>query len=89
MLSRPRRNRKSPWLRAAHRETTLSPANFIYPLFLHEENLADVPIASMPGCFRFGGPGLLREVERALDLGVRAVVLFPAEKDSHKTAGGE
>ena len=89
MLSRPRRNRKSPWARAAHRETTLSPANFIYPLFLHEESLPDVPIASMPGCSRYGGDGLLAEVERSLSLGVSAVVLFPAEKEEHKTEGGE
>lgn len=33
---RPRRNRKSPVLRAAFQETHLSPANFVYPLFIHE-----------------------------------------------------
>ena len=33
---RPRRNRKSPVLRAAFQETQISPANFVYPLFIHE-----------------------------------------------------
>jgi hypothetical protein len=33
---RPRRNRSSPVLRAAFQETHLSPANFVYPLFIHE-----------------------------------------------------
>lgn len=33
---RPRRNRRSPALRAAFQETTISPANFILPLFVHE-----------------------------------------------------
>jgi delta-aminolevulinic acid dehydratase/porphobilinogen synthase len=33
---RPRRNRRSPVLRAAFQETTLSPANLVYPLFIHE-----------------------------------------------------
>lgn len=33
---RPRRNRKSPALRASFQETNLSPANFVYPLFIHE-----------------------------------------------------
>ena len=33
---RPRRNRKSPALRAAFQETSLTPANFVYPLFIHE-----------------------------------------------------
>ncbi|XP_047175474.1 delta-aminolevulinic acid dehydratase, chloroplastic-like [Vigna umbellata] len=33
---RPRRNRKSPALRSAFQETSISPANFVYPLFIHE-----------------------------------------------------
>lgn len=36
MSARPRRNRRSPALRAAFQETTVSPANFILPLFVHE-----------------------------------------------------
>ena len=36
MPARPRRNRRSPALRAAFQETTVSPANFILPLFVHE-----------------------------------------------------
>ena len=88
MLSRPRRNRRSPWIRAAHRETWLSPAHFIYPLFLHD-SVDDLVIDSMPGCLRLGHSGLLREAEGALEDGVGAVVLFPAEPDRHKTPGGE
>ena len=34
--SRPRRNRKSAAIRSFHRETWLSPAHFIYPLFVHD-----------------------------------------------------
>lgn len=33
---RPRRNRRSPALRAAFQEKSISPANFVYPLFIHE-----------------------------------------------------
>jgi porphobilinogen synthase len=33
---RPRRNRKSPVMRASFQETSISPANFVYPLFIHE-----------------------------------------------------
>lgn len=33
---RPRRNRASPAVRAAFQETDISPANFVYPLFIHE-----------------------------------------------------
>ncbi|KAL0438105.1 UNVERIFIED_CONTAM: Delta-aminolevulinic acid dehydratase 1, chloroplastic [Sesamum latifolium] len=50
---RPRRNRRTPALRAAFQETTLSPANLVYPLFIHEGE-EDTPIGAMPGCYRLG-----------------------------------
>ena len=46
--SRPRRNRKSETMRSMVRETLLRPANFIYPLFIHDED-SNVGIAS--SCF--------------------------------------
>ncbi|KAK6938391.1 Delta-aminolevulinic acid dehydratase [Dillenia turbinata] len=59
---RPRRNRKSPAMRASFQETNLSPANFVYPLFIHEGE-EDTPIGAMPGCFRLGWRhGLMEEV---------------------------
>ncbi|XP_056174095.1 delta-aminolevulinic acid dehydratase, chloroplastic-like isoform X2 [Syzygium oleosum] len=50
---RPRRNRRSPALRSAFQETRLSPANFVYPLFIREGE-EDTPIGAMPGCYRLG-----------------------------------
>ena len=44
---RPRRLRRSPALRAMVRETSLSPADFIYPLFVHE-GASNEPIGAMP-----------------------------------------
>jgi porphobilinogen synthase len=85
--ARPRRNRKSASIRDAVRETWLGPEHFIYPLFIHEGG-ADIPISSMPGRARLSPSGLLREVERAVTLGIRAVVMFPAVPDSHKTQDG-
>ncbi|KAL2520339.1 Delta-aminolevulinic acid dehydratase 1 [Forsythia ovata] len=35
LCRRPRRNRRSPTLRASFQETSLSPANLVYPLFIH------------------------------------------------------
>ena len=87
MLSRPRRNRRSAWIRSAHRETWLSADHFIYPLFIHAES-HDFEIASMPGCRRLSPSSTLSEVEGALHDGVGAVVLFPAEPDDHKTDDG-
>lgn len=87
LTARPRRNRKSPAIRDAVRETWLAPQHFIYPLFIHERS-DDVPITSMPGRARLSPAGLLREVERSLALGVRSVVLFPAVDEALKTPDG-
>jgi porphobilinogen synthase len=81
---RPRRNRKSAAIRSMVRETELTPAHFIYPLFI-QEGEQDDDIASMPGCKRWSLNGLLGEVAAAHALGVNAVVLFPAIAESLKT----
>lgn len=85
---RPRRNRQSAAIRGLVRETVLTPADLIYPLFFHEEP-EDVDILSMPGCRRHGLEGLLREVGEASAVGVKAVVLFPKIAETLKTSGAE
>ncbi len=87
-MIRPRRNRKSPAVRSLVRETTLSPADFIYPLFVHEKSV-DEPIDSMPGCTRWSLEGLVKEAGEAYALGVPAVVLFPAIAENLKTSDAE
>ena len=81
---RPRRNRKSPAIRGWVRETYLSPADLIYPVFLHDSS-GDVPVASMPGCTRWSIQGLLQEAQQALALGISSIVLFPAIENHKKT----
>ncbi len=81
---RPRRNRKTPSVRAMVRETHLAPGNLIYPLFLHEGD-DDQPIASMPGCTRWSLDGLVKEAGEAHALGIPAVVLFPAVPEAKKS----
>lgn len=88
LFQRPRRNRKSPAVRALVRETVLTPGDLIYPLFVHEGG-RDEPIESMPGCRRWSLEGLVREAGEAHALGVPAVVLFPAIPDRLKTPGAE
>ena len=82
---RPRRNRKSAVVRNFHRETWLSPAHFVYPLFIHEGQ-GRQPIDSMPGCARLGLDELMAEVSSARALGIGAIVLFPAIDESLKAA---
>ncbi len=88
MHLRPRRNRRTPAIRALVRETTLTPADFIQPLFLHEAK-EDVAITSMPGCTLWSLEGLVKEAGEVHALGIPAVVLFPAIADSLKTSGAE
>ncbi|MCU0636518.1 MAG: porphobilinogen synthase [Gemmatimonadaceae bacterium] len=87
-LSRPRRNRKSPILRAFQRETHLGPEHLVLPLFIHDAEQS-VPIRSMPGCQRLGEVDLFAEVERAREAGVHMVVLFPAVDEALKTRTGD
>jgi hypothetical protein len=47
-VTRPRRLRQSPGMRALARETTLEPRNFIYPLFFAAQAQEARPIATMP-----------------------------------------
>ncbi|KAL7495447.1 hypothetical protein ACHAWT_003918 [Skeletonema menzelii] len=82
--ARPRRNRKSAGVRAMVRENIVTPANFIYPLFIHDED-HNTDIPSMPGCQRHSSESMLNEIGEALDLGVKAFVLFPKVADDKKT----
>lgn len=88
LVSRPRRNRKSPAIRALLRESSLLPQHLICPLFVHESSL-DEPIDSLPSCFRWSLKGLVSECQRLYDLGVACVDLFavvpPEKKDAQGT----
>lgn len=88
LFQRPRRNRKSPAIRAMVRETVLTPGDFVYPLFFHE-GTKDEPIESMPGCHRWSLDGLVAEAGEAHALGIPAVILFPAIANARKTPGAE
>ena len=86
-MIRPRRNRRTPAIRSMVRETTLSAADFILPLFLHEDT-HDTPIDSMPGVTRWSLESLVREAGEAHALGIPAVVLFPKIEENLKSPDG-
>lgn len=87
--SRPRRNRRSPTVRRAFSETTISPSNLILPVFVHDGE-KNIPIDSMPGVSRLGWKhGLIDSVAEARSLGVNQVVIFPKTPDHLKTPTGE
>jgi len=80
---RPRRLRKSERLRAMVRETTLTPASLIYPLFVTPGEGVRREIASLPGCHHLSVDQVAREAEVVEKLGIGGVILFglPAAKD--------
>jgi len=86
-IHRPRRNRKSEAIRSLARESELTAAHLVLPIFVHEDT-DDVPIASMPGCHRLGQAGLIEQVTIARSHGVAAVVLFPALANALKRPDG-
>jgi porphobilinogen synthase len=65
------------------RETTLSPDNFIFPLFVCPGKGVKNEISSLPGQFHFSVDNLAREAEEIAKLGIPAVILFglPEKKD--------
>ena len=85
--TRLRRLRQHAWLRAAVAETTLSAADLVWPLFVHEGRSAEA-IPSMPGVERHSLDGVVRAAEEAARLGIPAVALFPVVDPDHKTADG-
>jgi len=83
LTARPRRLRLSNGLRRMVRETELSPADFIYPLFVtHGQNVRH-EISSMPGVYQLSPDQLAREAEEIFRLDIPAVILFgiPESKD--------
>jgi len=87
-VTRLRRFRRTASLRGLVRETRLSLDQFVMPLFVAPEPLAN---DELPGMARFDLDGLLHEVEDLSASGVGAVLLFgvPAEKDEEATGAWE
>ncbi|CAM4222970.1 porphobilinogen synthase [Palleronia rufa] len=75
--TRLRRLRRNPALRALVRETALTPADLIWPVFVCEGRAERAPIASMPGVARLSIDLLVEAVRDAAGLGIPAICLFP------------
>jgi porphobilinogen synthase len=75
--TRMRRNRKAHWARRLVRETTLSPSDLIWPLFVIEGAGQRAAIASMPGVERLSIDLIVEAARTAADLGIPAIALFP------------
>jgi len=86
--ARPRRMRRDDFSRRMMRETNLSAANFIWPVFVVEGSNQRVPVPSMPGVERMSIDVLLREADELMLLGIPAIALFPVTEASDKSDDG-
>jgi porphobilinogen synthase len=85
---RPRRMRKNEKLRGMVRETALSPDCLVYPVFVKEMREREVPIDAMPGISQFSVDGVLGEVDRVLEAGVPAILVFGIPEKKDETGSG-
>jgi porphobilinogen synthase len=82
-IHRPRRLRKNEAIRRMVRETSLSPDNFIYPIFVTFGKGVKKEISSMPGCFQESVDEVVKNAKEVYSLGIPSVLLFgiPEYKD--------
>jgi porphobilinogen synthase len=85
---RPRRLRATAALRALVAETHLAPEQLVWPAFVVPGRDRLEPIVSLPRVARRSVDLLLPELERALDLGIRSVMLFGVVGEDAKDAVG-
>jgi len=85
---RMRRMRRDDFSRRLMRETTLTAADFIYPVFVMEGSKQRVAVPSMPGVERMTVDELVREAEAVAKLGVPAMALFPVTAPEAKSLDG-
>jgi len=72
---RPRRNRRTDWARRMVRENVLTTDDLIWPMFVSAGRRS--PVESMPGVDRLSVEDVVREAERAAELGIPCIALFP------------
>ena len=83
-----RRNRQYEWLREMVAETSVTPQDLIWPLFVHEK-VGSEPVVAMPGVNRLAIDGVVQAASEAKSLGIPAIALFPVMNQSRKTVDGQ
>ncbi len=86
--TRMRRLRRHDWTRRLVAESTLSAADFIWPLFVVDGEKRRDPVASMPGVDRLSADLVAGAAEEAAKLGIPVVALFPYTDPGLKTPDG-
>ena len=73
-----------------HRETVLTPADLIWPLFVTGGTGVEEPVASLPGVSRWSVDGIAQRAKEAVALGIPCIALFPnTQADKRSDDGAE
>jgi porphobilinogen synthase len=80
--------RQSPAIRSLIAETTLTPNDFIAPIFIDEGDNVSTEIASMPNYFRRSLDLTIKDVKELYSMGIKSVLLFVKAKDEVKDNKG-
>lgn len=88
-LQRGRRLRLNESIRSLVSETTLSPADFMFPMFIAEGENSQVEIPSMPGIYRRSIDLTVKEVQELFNLGIRAVNIYVKVSEDLKDNTGK
>ncbi len=88
-MTRLRRTRASAWSRNLHRETVLTPADLIWPLFVTEGAGVEDPIGSLPGVSRWSVDLIAARAREAAALGIPCIALFPNTQAERRSENGE
>ena len=83
-----RRTRTSAWSRALHRETRISPADLIWPIFVTDGQGVEDPVASLPGVSRWSVDGIAARAKEAVALGIPCMALFPHTQPERRSEDG-
>ncbi|MFY8074082.1 MAG: porphobilinogen synthase [Sphingorhabdus lacus] len=86
--TRMRRSRAASWSRKMVSETTLSPADLIWPLFITEGEAIEEPIAALPGVSRWSVDNIVARAGDAIALGIPCIALFPNTQADRRSDDG-
>jgi porphobilinogen synthase len=87
-VNRQRRLRRTEALRSFVRETRLTPAGFVYPLFVCPGEGVRKPVASMPGVCNLSVDEAVKECREVYALGIPAIILFGLPEAKDEVASG-
>jgi porphobilinogen synthase len=87
--TRMRRNRLTDWRRRLTRQTNLCVDDLILAMVVHDGDEARIPVASMPGTFRYSRTEAVKVAMECQALGIPMIAVFPFINPALKNATGD